>query len=137
LGDEVAEFITRKSQISSDTQTVRDIISEPLLKDVNRFLEGIKAITGGAKDFSESNKTYVQAIVTAIVRAITPAGSGFGAPPIPDLNEFEDIHLNPLRYWDYELKMPTLPAPFLETDQQPAGFVAPPPFTNLNVGLDV
>lgn len=142
LGDEIAEYVTGRSRLSTGVQGIRDIVFEPVLKD---FAEVTKLLGNTAKGIADwlndspRAKWWVQTGAQ-----VAQYGNAFGlllktmgnANKLVYPNDMNDIKdRNPLRYWNDNLPMPKLPHPFVETNMQPVNFERPrvPPVAGLDL----
>jgi hypothetical protein len=133
LGDELATLVTARSRLSAGTQGLRDVVAEPFLKDLGNatslFAQGAEKLN----QFLQNNPAVKEAgqgwLQTMVYASFGLLGLGFKGLAIggellkPDANDIKDR--NPITYWNNNLHMPKLPAPFTETDQVPINFEKP------------
>lgn len=130
LGDEVADFVSNRSRLGAAGQGIRDVISEPLLKDFNNAVFALTKLVEAGNEAAQENPWITQ----TAVRLGLQGALGYMSPGLQQSYNFLtsfggllqgaeskiDMDNNPLTFFK-KLPMPTLPAPFEE-----GGYVTDP-----------
>lgn len=119
LGDEAADYVESKSKISTDLQNIRDILSEPILQKFNKSVDAFSRVTNAVSNYTEKHETAIQTILKTYIDPFN-----FMGRDKPKEKEF-NLH----DWFDQQVPIPALPAPFVEVkDQQVAGDLQAPAF---------
>jgi outer membrane biosynthesis protein TonB len=79
LGGEVGEFINQRSRLSTELQQTRDVIAEPLIRELTDSIKTLTEIVKLVNSVMSNNKELVQMIEAGVLGAMSPGLAALAA----------------------------------------------------------
>lgn len=127
LGDETADYVRQRSRIGSATTGLRDVISEPAIREMNRYLAVIATALEGANNVAQTpaGRFLIDTFITKLKEQVMMP---FGGPALDLLmriaerlgllNDTASSADNPFTYFINHPLAP-LPPPFTGEEEKP------------------